>query len=122
MFSMTVKLQTWYCTPKKTKISTRVRTVSGTSAGGVELSFVDQGFLTTEPNATLIFGKPQMVCSKVNEDANLDGLPRNKSFTVELIYSLQTVIIHHSSILITALLTLIDLDLIHQLTIQLILE
>lgn len=71
-------------TPKKTKITTRVRTVSGTSAGGVEPSFVDQGFLTTEPNATLIFGKPQMVCSKVNEDANLDGLPRNKSFTVEV--------------------------------------
>ena len=90
----------------------------------MEPSFVDQGFLTTEPNATLIFGKPQMVCSKVNEDANLDGLPRNKSFTVEVdLQSAWTVIIHHSSILITALLTLIDLDLINQLlTIQLILE
>ncbi len=71
-------------TPKKTKIQTRVRTISGTSAGGVEPSFVDQGFLETEPNATLIFGKPQMVCSKVNEDANVTGLPRNKSFTVEV--------------------------------------
>jgi hypothetical protein len=71
-------------TPKKTKIETRVRTISGTSAGGNEASFVDQGFLSTEPNATLLFGQPQMVCSKVNEEANVTGLPRNKSFTVEV--------------------------------------
>lgn len=71
-------------TPKRTKIKTRVRTVSGTSAGGVEPSFVDQGFVSAEPNATILFSRPQMVCSKVNEDANLTGLPRNKSLTVEI--------------------------------------
>jgi hypothetical protein len=71
-------------TPRRTKIKTRVRTVSGTSAGGVEPSFVDQGFVSAEPNATILFSRPQMVCSKVNEDANLTGLPRNKSLTVEI--------------------------------------
>lgn len=71
-------------TPKRTRIKTRVRTVSGTSAGGVEPSFVDQGFVSAEPNATILFSRPQMVCSKVNEDANVTGLPRNKSLTVEI--------------------------------------
>ena len=71
-------------TPRKTKFDTRVRTVSGTSAGGVEPSFVDQGFLVTEPNATLLYSVPQMVCSKVNEDRLLSDLPRNKSFTIEV--------------------------------------
>ncbi len=69
---------------KSTSINTRVRTVSGTSAGGIEPSFVDSGFIITEPNATLLYPKPQMVCSKINENEQLDSLPRNKSLTVEV--------------------------------------
>jgi len=70
--------------PKTTSIDTRIRTVTGTSAGGIEPSFVDNGFAIAEPNATLLFGQPMMVASKVNEDSQLDNLPRNKSFAIEV--------------------------------------
>ena len=70
--------------PKTTSIETRIRTVKGTSAGGVEASFVDNGFAAAATNATLLFTEPMMVASKVNEDAQLDSLPRNKSLAIEV--------------------------------------
>jgi len=70
--------------PKTTSIETRIRTVTGTSAGGVEASFVDNGFAAAAANATLLFTEPMMVASKVNEDAQLNSLPRNKSLAIEV--------------------------------------
>ena len=67
---------------KTTRVSTSVRTVSGTSAGGEEASFVDQGFEPTILNQTTFFPNPRLVASKINEDARLTDLPKNKSLTL----------------------------------------
>jgi hypothetical protein len=71
-------------TPRDTSIATRIRTTTGTSSGGTEPSFVDAGFNVGELNATLLYPSPRIVASRVNEVENLDGLPRNKSLTIEV--------------------------------------
>ena len=65
-----------------TTISAQLRSVSGTSEGGSEISFVDQGFEGVEFNQINRLDSPRLVCSKVNEDSQLGGLPRNKSVTL----------------------------------------
>ena len=69
-------------TPGDTQVSTSVRTVSGTSSGGSEVSFLDQGFEPTILNQTTFFPNPRLVASKVNEEERLSNLPRNKSLTL----------------------------------------
>jgi len=69
-------------TPGDTQVSTSVRTVSGTSSGGSEVSFLDQGFEPTILNQTTFFPTPRLVASKVNEKERLTNLPRNKSLTL----------------------------------------
>lgn len=71
-------------TPRDTSIATRIRTTTGTSSGGFEPSFIDAGFNVGELNATLLYPTPRIVASRVNEIENLDGLPRNKSLTIEV--------------------------------------
>ena len=68
----------------ETETTAQIRTISGTSVGGSEVSFVDQGFENVQINEYNDFSTPRMVASKVNEDAYLDNLPRNKSLTVNL--------------------------------------
>jgi hypothetical protein len=70
-----------------TSVSASIRTVSGTSVGGNEISFVDQGFESVELNQLNKLSSPRIVCSKVNEDQYLDNLPRNKSFTTGITLS-----------------------------------
>ena len=67
---------------RTTKINSSVRTVSGTSAGGSEVSFLDQGFEPTSLNETTFFRTPRLVASKINEDARLEDLPKKKSLTL----------------------------------------
>ena len=67
-----------------TNTTATIRTVSGTSVGGSEVSFIDQGFETVEINEYNEFSTPRLVASKVNETAYLNNLPRNKSLTVNL--------------------------------------
>ena len=69
---------------KGTRVSTSVRTVSGTSAGGNEVSFIDQGFEPTTLNETTFFPTVRMVASKVNEAQRLSTLPRNKSLSLKV--------------------------------------
>ena len=69
-------------TPGKTKVSTSVRTVSGTSSGGNEVSFIDQGFEPTTLNETTFFPTPRLVASKINQAEYLSTLPRSKSLSV----------------------------------------
>ena len=72
-----------FLTPgKTTTINSSIRTVSGTSAGGNETSFIDQGFEPTILNQTTFFPTPRLVASKINEDARLDELPKRKSLTL----------------------------------------
>ena len=67
---------------KTTRVNASVRTVSGTSSGGNEVSFIDQGFEPTTLNATTFFPTPRLVASKINEDARLNDLPKKKSLTL----------------------------------------
>ena len=66
------------------QISTQIRTVTGTSAGGNEVSFSDLGYedvLINQPNK---LNNLRMIASKVNSDEYLDSMPRNKSFITAL--------------------------------------
>ena len=65
-----------------TTVSTQLRSVSGTSEGGSEISFVDQGFESVEFNQINGLSSPRLLCSEPNEDSRLGSLPRNKSVTL----------------------------------------
>ena len=67
---------------KTTRVNASVRTISGTSSGGNEVSFIDQGFEPTTLNETTFFPTPRLVASKINEDARLSDLPKKKSLSL----------------------------------------
>jgi len=68
--------------PENTAVSATLRSVSGTSAGGSEDSFIDQGFESVTLNQVNQLNTPRIVCSRVNETNRLTSLPRNKSLTL----------------------------------------
>lgn len=68
--------------PNKTRVSSSIRTVSGTSAGGSETSFLDQGYSQIVLNSKNNFNTPRLVCSKINEFRNLSFIPNSKSLTI----------------------------------------
>lgn len=70
----------------KTQVSSQIRTVSGTSAGGDEQSFIDQGNTPIALNAFTSFNSPRLVASVVNEVEYLQDLPNNKSLTMALTF------------------------------------
>jgi len=70
---------------KETSVSALLRTVSGTSASGNELSFIDQGYQNVQLNAINYFNTPRLVCSEINESTRLSSLPRNKSITLNVL-------------------------------------
>ena len=65
-----------------TAISGSVRTVSGTSVGGNEVSFTDQGYQTVQLNTPNALTTPRLICSKINENEYLTNIERNKSLTL----------------------------------------
>jgi len=67
-----------------TTITGQIRTITGTSAGGSESSFMDKGFESVEINDTTRLSSPRLIASKVNETAKLDAMTMNKSFTMTL--------------------------------------
>ncbi len=67
-----------------TNISSKVRTVDGTSVDGSEISFTDNGFENISLDANNYFDSPRLICSKVNENTRLTNLPGKKSFTLSL--------------------------------------
>jgi len=69
---------------KGTSAKCNVRTISGTSAGGNEASFIDQGYQPVVLNKPIYFNTPRMVASEANEQARLTTLPRNKSLTLRV--------------------------------------
>ena len=69
---------------KGTRATAAVRTVSGTSAGGNEPSFIDQGFEPTILNETTFFPTPRLAASRVNEMARLETLPKHKSIALKV--------------------------------------
>jgi len=71
-------------TPGDTAIKCNVRTITGTSAGGSEQSFLDSGYTPSTLNDTVFFETPRMVASQVNENQYLTDLPSNKSLTLRV--------------------------------------
>ena len=74
--------------PSRTSISSRVRTISGQSISGNEVSFEDQGYQNINLGSNNFFNSPRLICSKVNENSKLSLLPGNKSF--EMQFNLKT--------------------------------
>ena len=69
---------------KNTKVSAQMRTVSGTSSGGTEVSFLDQGYQAVQLNKMNFLSTPRIVCSQKNETERLTSLPKNKSLTLRV--------------------------------------
>jgi hypothetical protein len=70
-----------------TTIRSQIRSVTGTSAGGNETSFVDVGFESVQLNNSNKLSSTRIVCSERNELARLTALPSKKSFTLGLTLS-----------------------------------
>ena len=68
----------------ETSVKSRVRTVTGTSVDGSEISFVDNGFEEISLEDNNYFNSPRMICAKENENNFLSSLPGNKSLTLTL--------------------------------------
>ena len=66
---------------KDTSVNGKLRSVSGTSDGGTESSFLDKGYQDVSFNNNNKLTSPRLLCSKVNEIARLTNLPENKSVT-----------------------------------------
>jgi hypothetical protein len=64
-----------------TSVNAKVRTTSGTSVSGNEISFIDLGYEDIQLNTTNKLSSTRIVCSKANENAYLNN---NKSFTTAL--------------------------------------
>ena len=73
--------------PETTSIGARIRTTTGTSVNGNEISFADRGFEDISLNSTNQLSETSAIYSKVNELSNLTTLPGNRSFTMELLLS-----------------------------------
>ena len=69
-----------------TQIESTLRSVSGTSAGGNEISFIDQGFEPVTLNGATIFDSPRLLASRINEINQLQDIPNNKSYTLALTF------------------------------------
>lgn len=70
-----------------TNITSRMRTVSGTSVDGTETSFEDKGFIDLELEKTTYFDSPRLICSQINEQERLVNIPDQKSLTLDLFLS-----------------------------------
>jgi hypothetical protein len=71
--------------PSGTFLAARMRTVTGTSIGGNEVSFQDFGFEPVSLDTTTYLPSPRIICSRINELTRLNSLPGSKSFAMEFI-------------------------------------
>ena len=65
-----------------TSVATQARTITGTSLGGNEVSFLDNGFETLVPNNSNYLSTPRLIASNINSTNSLNTLPGNKSLDV----------------------------------------
>ena len=73
-------------TPPGTSVSGKIRTVSGSSVGGSEEPFIDQGFVDITLNDMNHFDTPRLIASKINSDAFLtDIMPAGRSLLLETV-------------------------------------
>jgi hypothetical protein len=78
-----------FMVPSDTTLDGSIRTVSGTSVDGSEVSFADQGFESVSLSGITHLTTPRIIASKVNEQTQLTSLPGGKSFTQELVFNTQ---------------------------------
>ena len=72
-------------TPPETTITASLRTISGTSIGGLEESFLDRGTQTIKLNEDNFFENPRIIASRVNERTFLNNIMQgNKSLQMTL--------------------------------------
>jgi hypothetical protein len=76
--------QAYVINPPKTFTAAEIRTVSGTSVSGNEVSFIDQGYESVELGKENRLSSTRIVCSNINEQTYLSSSLRNKSFTLKL--------------------------------------
>ena len=74
-----------YIIPGKTNLGCRIRTFTGTSIGGNEKSFLDDGFRSIPLDETSYFSNPKLICSDINEQKFITESPGSKSFTMEFL-------------------------------------
>lgn len=65
-----------------TSIVSDMRSVSATSVGGAEPSFVDQGYQRIDLNVDNYVNSSRLICSKINETTKLIAQPANKSLEI----------------------------------------
>lgn len=73
--------------PETTNIDAKVRTISGTSSSGDELSFQTSEYIPISLNSNNTFNTTRMISSRINELNNLPSTLGNKSFAMELTLS-----------------------------------
>ena len=66
-----------------TEVSANMRTISGTSADGTEISFLDQGVQAITLGETAFLPTPRLIASKINED-KLTFFPKSKSIELSI--------------------------------------
>lgn len=66
----------------ETNITSKIKTISGTSIGSTDPSFNDQGYEDFSIDGTTFFDSPRLIASKVNESNLLSSLPGNKSLNI----------------------------------------
>jgi hypothetical protein len=66
----------------ETNIRSSIKTVTGTSIDGDEVSFIESEILPLNITENTFFDTPRIVASKVNETDKLSSLPGNKSLSV----------------------------------------
>lgn len=72
-----------------TSVVSDMRTVSATSVGGVEPSFVDQGYERVDFNVDNYMTSSRLICSKINESTKLFSQPAKKSLEIRAYLSTQ---------------------------------
>lgn len=67
-----------------TKLTSQLRTITGKSISGNEISYLDSGFSEINLTENNYFNSPRIVASKVNETSLLTNFPGNKSLTMQI--------------------------------------
>jgi hypothetical protein len=67
-----------------TSTTAQIRTISGTSVSGNEVSFIDQGYEDVGLDIENNLSSTRIIASNVNEITYLNSLLRNKSFTLKI--------------------------------------
>jgi hypothetical protein len=67
-----------------TKLTSQIRTTTGKSISGNEISYLDGGFTEINLTENNYFNSPRVVASKVNENLHLNNFPGNKSLTLKV--------------------------------------